>query len=183
MTNTSFFSILMPFTNNKWFNPPWSWYLINLATLLFTKFEIFRHPSICQCLVWNVLEHPYLIVKYFSFTNSIRYLLKDRQYFTPWLGHIHVNKELLQWFCRFLYFRGHVNVEINKLDLLKQFKIQMKFFHPHLFFLTENKWFDPNAPSHPMWGSFLINLATLVSTIFEISKHQIFAQCLIWNVL
>ena len=53
----------------------------------------------------------------------------------------------------------------------------MSFFLPVLAFSTDNKWFDL------LWVCYLRNLATLLFTTFEISKHNAFAQCFIGNVL
>ena len=55
-------------TDNKRFDPPQGWYLINLVTLVFTKFEKFKHPSIRWCPFRNILEPPYLNLKHFNFT-------------------------------------------------------------------------------------------------------------------
>ena len=35
----------MLFTDSKWFDPPWGWYLINLATLVFTTLDLCKHPT------------------------------------------------------------------------------------------------------------------------------------------
>ena len=45
------FSILILFTDNKWFESC-------SATLVFTPFEIPKHPTFAQCLISNVLEPP-----------------------------------------------------------------------------------------------------------------------------
>ena len=53
------------------------------------------------------------------FLKIMWYLLENSQCFSPWLVHPYLNKGLLQWFSWFLYSAGCVNVEVNKLDLLK----------------------------------------------------------------
>ena len=54
---------------------------------------------------------------------------------------------------------------------------KIRFFRPVLASLPDNNSFDQP------WGCYLINLTTLLFTLFEISKHHTFAQCFIWNVL
>ena len=50
MTNASFFSILTLLADHKQFDPPQGWYLINSATLGFTKLEILRDQFYRWCL-------------------------------------------------------------------------------------------------------------------------------------
>ena len=51
-----FFSILILFTDNKWLDPLWDWYLIILATLVLFKFEMFKYSlfrSVSFETFWN----------------------------------------------------------------------------------------------------------------------------------
>ena len=120
----TFFAPLVVYSENKWFIPPCKCCLKNSATLVFTTFEIPKHPAFPECLVWNVLEPPYLILQSLTFTILIRYLSKNSHCFTHWLVHPYVNKGPLQWLSRILQLWGHVNVEIKTLDLLKQFSLR-----------------------------------------------------------
>ena len=128
MTSTFSFSISIILTDNKWLDSPWGWYLRISATLAFTKFEIFKHWQFFQCLFWNVLEPPYLILQSFNFTVFRRYLPGNSQFFTPWFVHWYVNKRPFQWFSCLSESTCHVNVEIDNLDLLKYFNM-FSFYH------------------------------------------------------
>ena len=49
-----------------------------------------------------------------------------------------------------------------------------------LIVFTDNEWSVPHAEGGGEWGGCnLSNLATLLFTTFEISKHPTFSQCLI----
>ena len=113
-------------------------YLIILSTLVFTKFKIFKYLKFCYVLLWNVLELPYLILKYFNLTTLMWYLLRKSQRYTPWVVYQYVNNNLCNGFLGFCSPAGHVNVAINKLGLLKLFKRRNKF-HCTCFSLFHRK--------------------------------------------
>ena len=54
--------------HSKWVVPPWGCYLSNFATLLFTTFEISKHPTFPECLIWKVLEPPNYNSKRLNYT-------------------------------------------------------------------------------------------------------------------
>ena len=70
---------------------------------------MFKHLRFRQCLFLNVFEPPYLISQTFNFTTLRPYL------------HPYVNKELLQWYSCFVQSTGHVNVQTNQINQLRQF--------------------------------------------------------------
>ena len=138
------------------------------STFFFLKHWNFEAFTISLYLFWNVFEPPYLVLQSLHFTTLRRYLPENRQCFTPWILHSYLNKRLLQWFSCFSWSAGHVNVEINELDLLKYFIKELFFFLLPLDFFAEIKWFV-----FP-WDCYLPNLATLLFTTFEITKHSTF---------
>ena len=128
------FSISVPLTDNNWFNPPWGCYLTNLATLVFTTFQISKHPTFLQCLLQKILELPNYNLKRFNYTNIMWNLSEKKGFITPWILHLYIKKWLSQNFCMVFKSRIHVNVEINKLHWLKQFDMTSTFFF--LYFST-----------------------------------------------
>ena len=50
------FSLLMLFTDNKWFESPWGCYLIKSATLAFITFKISEHSTFVEWSFWNFSE-------------------------------------------------------------------------------------------------------------------------------
>ena len=109
---------------NKRYVPLWDCYLKNSATLVFTTFEISKHPTFAQCLIGNVLGPPYLVLQSFNFTILIRYLSKKQAMFYLLNCIFTCKQRPLQWFSRILSSQSHVNVQNNKLDLLKQFSVK-----------------------------------------------------------
>ena len=50
--------------------PPWGCYLINQATLVFTPFEICKHPIFAQSLIYDVLELPNQTLKWINYIKT-----------------------------------------------------------------------------------------------------------------
>ena len=65
---TCFPRVLAFLPHSKWVVPPWGCYLSNFATLLFTTFEISKHPTFPECLIWKVLEPPNYNSKRLNYT-------------------------------------------------------------------------------------------------------------------
>ena len=89
-------SILMFFTENKWLEPhpptPRDCYLINQTTLVFTPFEISKHPKHSE---------PYLNcfgTSQLNYTKTRWNLRKNRLCLNYWLVHLYVNEELRKYF-------------------------------------------------------------------------------------
>ena len=120
---TFFQLFLVFFAENKWFVPPWGCYLRNLATLVFSTFEIFKHWTFHKCLIWNVLKPPSWNLKRLNYTNIRCSFPKNSLYFTPWLLYLDFHKGLWQYFSQLLWSRIHLNVEISKLDWPEQVHI------------------------------------------------------------
>ena len=83
------FYILVLFTDNKWFDPPWSWYLINLATIVFTKFEISNHPTFFERHIWKFLVPTNLNLQLLNYITLRRNLPKN-SFFTTCLFDLYV---------------------------------------------------------------------------------------------
>ena len=82
-------SILLFSPDNKWLGPTFGCNLINSATLVFTKFEISKHPTFLYCLFWNVFEYPNLHLQLFNYTNLRQFLFKNCLYFSGWIVHLY----------------------------------------------------------------------------------------------
>ena len=64
----------MLFADNKSFDPPQGWYVIDLATLGFTKFEIFRFDFLRGCYLINsatLVFTTFEISKHSTFAKSL----------------------------------------------------------------------------------------------------------------
>ena len=130
----SFALLLVIFAEINWFDTSWGCYLLNLATLLFTTFEISKHPTIPQYHISKILEPPNWNSRRLNHTNIRCNLSKNNGFFTPWLVHFHKKKELWLYFSQLFQSIIHLNVKINKLDWLKQFYTASTFFF--LYFNT-----------------------------------------------
>ena len=114
--------------------PLWDFYLTNSATLVFTTFEISKHPTLPWCFLLNVLEPSNQNFKRLEYSNIRRNLPKNNLRFTPWLVHLHIKRWLGQYFSQLSWSRIHLNVEVNKLHWLKLFDMTSTVFS--LYFNT-----------------------------------------------
>ena len=127
MASTFFLLFLIVLKNNKWFDSPWGCYLTNFATLVFTTFKISKLRTFLWCLTWNVLEPPDQNSKQWSYTNIRCNLTRKNVDFTSWFVHLYIKKVLWQYLQVF-WAMITLNVEINKLDCLKQFDMTSTSF-------------------------------------------------------
>ena len=89
-------------------------------------------------------------------------LPKNNVHLTPWLVQLYRKKGLWFYFSQLFQTRIHLNIEINKLDWLKQFNRLAPLSFYILIYLTDNKWCD--TP----WDWYLTISASLVFTKFAI---------------
>ena len=94
--------IFVFFTENRWFDLPWDFHLINSESLVFTKFEIHKDTIFLWYLIWRVFKP---LNSYFQLLiyNTFRHFLHgDNQYFTHWVVLPYAGKEPLSLFFSFL---------------------------------------------------------------------------------
>ena len=116
------------------------------------------------------MEPPNLNLQWFNYTNFSPFLLKNSLYFTPWLVHLYVKKDLGNIFhssfdLMFMWmWKPTTDWQTDYNSLIRE-RLFCFFF---LGFFTDNKSF------YQPWGRHLINLAILVFTKFEIYKNLTF---------
>ena len=86
--------------HRQWFDPQYSCYLINYATLVFTPFEISKDPTFLRALFEMFWKLPIRIWKKMNYTKVRRNWPNNRLYFTPSIVHLYINKRFWQYFSQ-----------------------------------------------------------------------------------